>query len=147
VANLRRHAVTRMIPAQALTVDRAAMAGLPPVQPTTGTTVTTRLGRDYYVTIGANAYSVHPEAIGRMITVSTSLDRIRATCSDRLVADHERLWGTAGLISDPVHVAAASILRHQYLHRRTGTDDRLEVEVQVADLSAYDAVFGTGEVA
>jgi len=118
------------------------------VAPATGTTVATRLGRDYYVTVGANAYSVHPEAIGRMITVNTSLDRVVARCADRLLADHERLWGTTGLVSDPEHVKAASILRQQYLHRRTGTDDdRLEVEVQVADLGAYDAVFGTGEVA
>ena len=147
VANPRKHAVTRMIPAQVLSIDRETMAGLPPVAPATGTTMTTRLGRDYYVSIGGNAYSVHPEAIGRMITVSTSLDRIRATCSDRLVGDHERLWGAAGLISDPVHAAAASVLRQQYLHRRTTVSDRLEVEVQVADLGAYDAVFGTGEVA
>jgi transposase len=147
VANTRKHATTRMIPAQALSVDQAAMAALPPVAPTTGTTVTTRLGRDYYVSVGGNAYSVHPEAIGRMITVSVSLDRVVARCADRVVGDHERLWGTAELVSDPEHVTAASILRQQYLHRRTGTNDRLEVEVQVADLGAYDAVFGTGEVA
>jgi hypothetical protein len=123
------------------------MAVLPPVAPATGTTVTTRLGRDYYVTVGANAYSVHPEAIGRMITVTISVDRVVARCTDRILADHERLWGTAGLVSNPEHVKAASILRQQYLHRRTGTGDRLEVEVQIADLGAYDAVFGTGEVA
>lgn len=51
------------------------MVALPPVAPTTGTTITTRLGRDYYVSAGGNAYSVHPEAIGRMITVTTALDR------------------------------------------------------------------------
>ena len=49
------------------------MAALPPVAPATGTTVTTRLGRDYYVALGGNAYSVHPEAIGRMITVTGQL--------------------------------------------------------------------------
>lgn len=32
----------------------------------------------------------------------------------------------------------------QYLHRRTGPQDLLGVNVEVADLSAYDAVFGTG---
>jgi transposase len=147
VANTRKHATTRIIPAQALSADRAAMAVLPPVAPVTGTTVTTRLGRDYYVSVGANAYSVHPEAIGRMVTVSTTLNRVRAACGDRVLADHQRLWGTAGLVTDPDHVRAASILRQQYLHRRTGADDLLEVEVQVADLGAYDAVFGTGEVA
>ena len=147
VANVRRHATTRVIPAEALIADRAAMTTLPPVAPATGTTVSTRLGRDYYVTIASSAYSVHPEAIGRMITVTASLDRIRAHCGDRLVADHERLWGAHGLKSDPAHVAAASVLRQQYLHRRTGTEDHLQVDVEVADLSAYDAVFGTGEVA
>jgi transposase len=147
VANVRRHATTRLIPVEALASDRVAMPTLPPVAPATGTTVSTRLGRDYYVTIASSAYSVHPEVIGRMITVNASLDRIRAHCGDRMVADHERLWGAHGLASDPAHVAAASILRQQYLHRRTGTEDHLQVDVEVADLSAYDAVFGTGEVA
>jgi hypothetical protein len=105
------------------------------------------LGRDYYVAIASSAYSVHPEAIGRMITMTASLDRIRAHCGDRMVADHERLWGANGLASDSAHVSAASVLRQQYLHRRTGPEDRLEVDVEVADLGAYDAVFGTGEVA
>ncbi|MDG4668651.1 IS21 family transposase [Mycobacterium sp. 236(2023)] len=147
VANVRRHASTRLIPAEALIADRAAMATLPPVAPATGTTVSTRLGRDYYAAIGSSAYSVHPEAIGRMITVTAGLDRVRAHCGDRMVADHERLWGAHGLASDSAHVAAALILRQQYLHRRTSPEHHLQVDVEVADLSAYDAVFGTGEVA
>jgi transposase len=147
VANVRRHASTRLIPAEALIADRAAMATLPPVAPATGTTVSTRLGRDYYVAIASSAYSVHPEAIGRMVTVTAGLDRVRAHCGDRLTADHQRLWGAHGLASDPDHVAAASALRQQYLHRRTSPDGHLQVDVEVADLSAYDAVFGTGEVA
>ncbi|SOJ53964.1 hypothetical protein MSIMFB_01463 [Mycobacterium simulans] len=146
VANPRKHATTKVVPAQALSTDRQAMATLPPVAPTTGTTVTTRLGRDYYVSIGANTYSVHPEAIGRMITVTASLDRVRARCADRVVADHHRLWGSAGLASDSEHLAAASIMRENFRNRPpAGT--HLDVEVQVADLGAYDAVFGTGEVA
>jgi hypothetical protein len=59
------------------------MAGLSPVAPSTGTTMSTRLGRDYYVSLGGNAYSVNPEAIGRMITVTASLDRVVARCADR----------------------------------------------------------------
>jgi hypothetical protein len=146
VANPRKHATTGMFPAEALAADRVAMAPLPPVAPTTGTTVTTRLGRDYYVSVGGNAYSVHPEAIGRMITVTAGLDQIVARCSDRMVADHERLWGTAGLTSAPQHVAAAAILREHFRNRPT-TSAHLDVGVEVADLGAYDAVFGTGEVA
>jgi transposase len=147
VANVRRHATTRLVPAEALIADRMAMATLPPVAPTTGTTVSTRLGRDYYVALASSSYSVHPEVIGRMITVTATLDRVRAHCGDRLVADHERLWGANGLASDPAHVAAASVLRQQYLHRRASPSSHLQVDVEVADLSAYDAVFGTGEVA
>jgi hypothetical protein len=101
VANVRRHATTRLIPTEALIVDRTAMATVVPVAPVTGTTVSTRLGRDYYVSIASSAYSVHPEVIGRMITVTAGLDRIRAHCGDRMVADHERLWGAHGLASDP----------------------------------------------
>jgi hypothetical protein len=147
VANVRKHATTRLVPAEALVADRLAMAALPPVAPTTGTMVSTRLGRDYYVAIASSSYSVHPEAIGRMIAVTATLDRIRAYCGDRLVADHERLWGGSGLATDSDHVAAASVLRQQYLHRRTSPGSHLEVDVEVADLSAYDSAFGTGEVA
>lgn len=145
-ANRRIHAGTRLIPADALVADRAAMATLPPVAPVTGTTTTTRLGRDYYLSFGGNAYSMHPEVIGRMITMTASLDRIVAVCGDRMVANHERLWGTAGLASDPEHVAAASVLREQY-RTRPPAGAHLDVSVEVADLSAYDAIFGTGEVA
>jgi hypothetical protein len=96
--------------------------------------------------LGGNAYSVHPEVIGRMITVRASLDRITAHCGERVVDDHQRLWGTAGLIASPEHVAAAAVLREQFRNRPTA-GAHLEVEVEVADLGAYDAVFGTGEVA
>lgn len=146
VANPRKHATTRMIPAQALSTDREAMAALPPVAPSTGISMTTRLGRDYYVAVGGNAYSVHPEAIGRMITVTVSLGRVVARCGDRLVADHERLWGTTGLATDPEHLAAASTMRESF-RTRPAAGAHLEVDVEVADLGAYDAVFGTGEVA
>lgn len=146
VANPRRHATTGTIPAQVLAADRAAMAGLPPMAPTVGTTTTTRLGRDYYVSTGGNAYSVHPEAIGRMITVTTSLERVTACCGDRMVADHQRLWGTNGLVRDVEHVSAAAVLREQFAHRPHAGRHR-EVDVEVADLAAYDAVFGTGAIA
>lgn len=146
IANRRIHATTGLIPADALAADRAAMTALPPVAPATGTTVVTRLGRDSYVSCGGNAYSVHPEVIGRMITVTTGLDRITARCADRLVVDHERLWGSAGLVTDPEHLAAAAVLREQF-RSRPAAGVHLAVDVQVADLSAYDVRFGTGEVA
>ncbi len=146
IANRRTHATTGLIPAEALAADRAAMTALPPLAPRTGTVITTRLGRDYYLSSGGNAYSVHPEVIGRMITVTTGLDRVTAVCGDRVVADHQRLWGSAGLVTDPVHLAAAADLREQF-RTRPAAGAHLSVDVEIADLGAYDAAFGTGEVA
>lgn len=40
--------------------------------------------------------------------------RITALFSDGAVADHERLWGTAGLVTDPKHVAASAVLREHF---------------------------------
>lgn len=81
--------------------------------------------------------------IGRMITVRASLDRIAALCSDRVVVDHERLWGTAGLMSISEHVAAAAMVREQF-RSRPAAGAHLDVSVEVADLCAYDAIFETG---
>jgi hypothetical protein len=74
------------------------------------------------------------------------LERVTASCGDRVVADHQRLWGSAGLVRDPGHLAAAAVLREQFHHRPTAGRPR-DVEVEVADLAAYDAVFGTGAIA
>lgn len=81
-----------------------------------------------------------------MITVFAGLDRIIARCGHRVVADHERIWGSAGLVTDPQHLAAAAVLREQFCIR-PAAGAHLQVEVEVADLSAYDAVSGTAEVA
>jgi hypothetical protein len=99
------------------------------------------------VSTGSNAYSVHPEAIGRMITVTATLDQVTVRCGDRVVADHERIWGTSGLVADPDHVAAASVLRQPHIHRRSATGGHLDIDVEVADVSAYDTVFWTRTVA
>jgi hypothetical protein len=62
VANTRKHAVSRMNLAQALGLDRATMAMLPPVALVAGTTVTTRLGSDHNASMGGSTYSVHSDA-------------------------------------------------------------------------------------
>lgn len=53
-----------------------------------------------------------------MITVITSLDRVTAVCGDRLIADHQRLWGSAGLVTDPIHLAAAARVAGAVPHTR-----------------------------
>lgn len=52
--------------------------------------------------------------------------------------------GTNGLASSSEHLAAAAVLREQY-RQRPAVSSHLDIEVQVADLGAYDAAFGTGE--
>ncbi|MGV6990094.1 IS21 family transposase [Gordonia amicalis] len=143
-ANTRVHRTTKKRPVEELLTDRQSMAPLPPIAPGTGTSVTTRLGRDYYVAIAGSAYSVNPEVIGRMITVTAILDRVVARCGDRVVAEHQRYWGLNGLTTDPDHVAVAKAQREHYNSRPPTSGG---VQVQVADLGAYDRAFGTEEVA
>ena len=76
-----------------LTADRAAMTVLPPVAPRVGWTGQVRLGRDYYVRVAGNDYSVCPSVIGRMVELTCDLDRVQARCAGQLVADHPRSWG------------------------------------------------------
>lgn len=69
-------------------------------------------------------------------------------CGDRPVVDHERLWSSSCLDhrSEPRHNRGR--LREQFRTRpAAGAHLAIDVEVEVADLSAHDTQFGTGEVA
>jgi hypothetical protein len=103
------------------------------------------LARDYYVRIDSNDYSIHPGVIGRRIELIVNLDRVKALCDGRLVADHERVWALHQTISDPEHVAAAKALQRQ----RVGVlRSVVEAEVEQRSLADYDTALGLdGEVA
>ena len=60
---------------------------------------------------------MHPSVIGRRIEVIADLNRVKAFCDGRLVADHTRIWGWHQTISDPEHVAAAKALRRERVLR------------------------------
>ena len=47
-----------------------------------------RLGRDYYVRVDTNDYSVDPSAIGARVDVAADLDTIRVRHGGRVVAEH-----------------------------------------------------------
>ena len=64
-------------PVDLLEADRAAMLPLPPVPLHLGWRNRIRLGRDYYVRLDTNDYSVDPTVIGRMVDVTADLDRVR----------------------------------------------------------------------
>lgn len=82
-ANQRVHATMRCRPADQLAEDLGAMLPLPPVPPEVALRFSVRLGRDHYVRVGTNDYSVHPAAIGRRVEVRVDLDEILVTCGER----------------------------------------------------------------
>jgi transposase len=136
VANQRRVRALRARPVDLLEHDRAAMLALPPVPPTLGHRVRTRLGRDYFVRIAGSDYSVDPTMIGRMIEAVADLQSVTVSAEGRLLAHHRRSWTSAATVIDPAHVEAAARLRAAFQQSRA-VDDPL-----VRDLADYDRAFG-----
>jgi Mu transposase, C-terminal domain/Helix-turn-helix domain of resolvase len=139
-ANARVVRTIGAAPIQRLEADRAAMLPLPPLVLHLGWRNRVRLGRDYYVRLDTNDYSVDPSAIGRLVDVSADLDWVRVRADGRVVADHRRTWARGQTITDPAHVETAARLRTQFQHPRTGaaaSDSDL-----ARDLGDYDRAFG-----
>jgi hypothetical protein len=125
-------------PVDFLDPDRAKMLVLPPVSPVVDTVVQLRLGRDYYVRVAGNDYSVDPGAIGQLVDVRTTLAHVTVSRSGRLLAEHDRCWAVRQTLTDPGHVETAAALRHQFQHDPPPpAADQL-----VRDLADYDRAFG-----
>ncbi len=137
--NTRTRRALGCAPADRVAADKAAMLALPPVPPATGWRFSVRLARDHYIRLDSNDYSVHPAVIGRRVEVIAGLDRVRALCEGKVVADHERIWAWHQTISDPAHVEAARALRRL----RVGVlHPAAEPEVEQRSLAVYDAATG-----
>ena len=117
------------------------MLALPPVPPMVGWSNQIRLGRDYYVRVDSNDYSVDPNVIGRLVTVTADLDRVRVCLGGRVVADHARVWARHMTVTDPAHVDTARQLREDFSRPRSVADDEL-----ARDLADYDRAFGIGGI-
>jgi transposase len=139
VVNARIRRALGCSPADRITADRAAMLALPPVPPATGWRSSARLARDHYIRLDSNDYSVHPAVIGRRIEVLADLQRVRALCDGRVVADHKRIWAWHQSVTDPAHLAAARALRRD---RITVIRPPAETDVQIRALADYDAALG-----
>lgn len=125
-------------PAELIAADLAAMLPLPPIPLHLGWRNRIRLGRDYYVRIDTNDYSVDPRAIGRVVEVTADLARVRVRLDGRVVADHPRAWARGLVITDPEHRDAAAVLRRQFQQPRlVAVGDDL-----ARDLADYDRAFG-----
>jgi hypothetical protein len=125
-------------PVDVIEADRAGMLPLPPVPLHLGWRNRVRLGRDYYVRIDTNDYSVDPHAIGRLVDVTADLDRVRVRADGRIVADHARVWARGTVVTDPAHLDAAAVLRREFQRpRAVAAGDDL-----ARDLADYDWAFG-----
>jgi transposase len=136
-ANARLVRRTGARPTELLPLDKAGMLALPPVPPVTGFAARIRLPRDYYVRVGSNDYSVHPQAIGRFVEITADLDTVRISLDGRNVGDHARSWGTGLTITDPDHVDAARTLRKAFQNPAPSADT-----AGLRDLADYDRAFG-----
>jgi len=148
-ANTRMLRRTGEQPGVRVVEDVAAMGVLPPIAPAVGTTERVRLGRDYYVRVAGNDYSVDPSVIGRLVTVHAGLSVVTVRCGDTVVGVHDRAWSSHQTITDPAHVATAAGLRTAFKARTTAmrgpnnTRSRTGVGavVTVRSLSDYDDLF------
>lgn len=145
VANSRVKRSLGCAPVDRIDADRAAMLPLPPVAPPVGWRTSLRLGRDYYVRVDSNDYSVHPAAIGHRIELIVDPYRVKAFCMSRVVADHERVWAWHQTITDPMHLTAAKKLQRE----RGGILRPVPahgVEVEQRCLADYDTALGLDHV-
>jgi hypothetical protein len=102
------------------------------------TVTSVRLGRDYYVRVAGNDYSVDPNAIGQLVDVRTTLAHVTVSRAGRQLAAHDRCWAARQTLTDPAHVATAAALRHQFQHGPPPAGGNQLVR----DLSDYDRAFG-----
>ena len=142
-ANSRVVRTIKAAPVDRVEADRAAMLPLPPIPLHLGWRNKIRLGRDYYVRLDTNDYSVDPTMIGRMVDVAADLDHVRVRSEGRIVADHVRLWARGATVTDPVHVETAAWLRKQFQQSRTvGAAAGDAGDDLVRNLADYDRAFG-----
>ena len=140
-ANARTVRTTKAAPIDRLDTDRAAMLNLPPVPLHLGWRNRVRLGRDYYVRLDTNDYSVDPAMIGRLVDIHADLERVRVRADGRVVANHARVWARGTTVTDPAHVEMAARLRRQFQQpSRNQPDAGLD-----RDLGDYDRAFGLAD--
>jgi transposase len=136
-ANARVVRTIKARPVELLEADKAAMLALPPAVAHLGWHNHVRLGRDYYVRIDTNDYSVDPRAIGARVDVAADLQAVRVSHGGRLLAEHPRRWARGMTVTDPAHVTTAAELRRAYQHPAT----RPEAADLLRDLADYDKAF------
>jgi hypothetical protein len=137
-ANTRVVRTINAAPVDRLETDRAAMLPLPPAPLHLGWRNRVRLGRDYYVRLDTNDYSVDPNLIGRIVDVAADLDRVKVRLDGRVITEHQRVWARGQTITEQAHRDRSALLRKQFRQpRAVAAGDDLH-----RDLADYDRAFG-----
>lgn len=136
-ANQRIHGTTKVIPAEAIFEDRGAMMAFPPVLPDPSRRFTTRLGRDHYLRVDTNDYSVNPRYVGRRVDVIVTLAEVVVMCEGVEIARHDRCLAKHRTLLAPAH---ARILRQ--IRQEAVEPNPVDVTVEERDLGVYDQLVG-----
>jgi O-antigen/teichoic acid export membrane protein len=113
IHNRRCHPRLSYAPAELIVAERKAMRPLPPVPPTRGWRMQTRITDRPFVSFDSNEYSVPPALMGRAVELIADLDRIRVLCDGRLIIEHNRAWAHRQTIRKDAYGAAAHQLNHR----------------------------------
>jgi hypothetical protein len=161
LVNARRKRRLQCAPADRITVDRAAMLELPPIDAAQlGWHNQIRLPRDHWVRVDTCDYSVDPRVIGRRVNVRADLEGVTVRCEGRLVADHARSWAPHQTVTDPAHAETSRLLRAEAARAKLAAGPSARagragqtpaapavVEVEQRPLSVYDELTDAREVA
>ena len=133
-ANQRIHGTIRVRPSEAIFEDQGAMMPFPPVLPDPSWRYTTRLGRDHYVRVDTNDYSVNPRFIGRRVDIKVTLDDVTVTWDGTEVARHRRCLAKHHTILAADHARTLRQMRAE----AAAEVPIVEADVEERDLTVYD---------
>ena len=146
-ANHRLVRSTGRRPEEALAADLAAMTALPVSVPPTGLRLRVRLGREYYVRVDSNDYSVDPRCAGRFVDIHATATMVTITREGEVVGTHARSWARRTTVVDPAHLVIAKTLREAFAAERLSRErsSRTHADghrVVLRALTDYDVLFG-----
>jgi transposase len=136
-ANVRLHRTLRERPVDRLERERPRLRALPDSAPCLERRFVVRVAPQPYVRVDTNDYSLDPALVGRRVEIRVCQRELLGVALDtgELACRHRRVFARHLELTDPAHQAALDRLRR----RRHGEGDR-DVEVEIRDLAAYDAL-------
>lgn len=137
VAFPRHHRRVGSRVADAWNVERGFLHRLPDPMPSTDLHLEVRVSKDCFVRVRDVDYSVPPNLVGRKVSVRLSLKQVAVFLDGAELARHQRSYVPADVVLAPEHVRALRLAKEARRQLRQG-----DVEVEVPDLSRYDALVG-----